>query len=87
MVIRKKTFNGFFKIESECVHALQLIKSNHDNLFELNLVLKDGNRANLISCLLGRRNESYAEQERIRNDAERLAAFLEKPLWEKGTLS
>ncbi|MCI5144849.1 MAG: hypothetical protein D3923_04815 [Candidatus Electrothrix sp. AR3] len=84
----RKPFNDFFTIELKRVHALQLIRSNLENSFELNLVLKDGNRVTLMSYQLGKKNSAYyAEQKRIRDDTEKLSAFLEKPLWEKGTLS
>lgn len=61
------------------VHALQLIseycrgnKSSYYS-YELNLVLADGKRVNVVD---------HGNRDRIRQDAQALATFLGKPLWD-----
>lgn len=63
----------------ERVHALQIVseycrsdKSSYYS-YELNLVLDDGSRMNVVD---------HGDRARLREDAERLAAFLEKPVWD-----
>ncbi len=65
--------------EFEKVHALQLIskvvnsgESSWD-CYELNLVLQDGKRINVVV---------HGNQGRLREDAGTLAAFLDKPVWD-----
>ena len=58
------------------VHAVQLISSGRNSRFrsyELNLVLRDGQRMNVIN---------HGSLSVIREDAERVAALLDKPLWD-----
>lgn len=62
------------------VHALQLIseyvrgdKSSYYS-YELNLVLKDGERINVID---------HGDRSAIQRDAQALAGFLGKPLWSR----
>jgi len=66
------------------VHALQLVseycrgnKSSYYS-YELNLVLKDGKRVNVVD---------HGNRDKIREDARVLAAFLGKPLWDAITTS
>lgn len=61
------------------IHALQIVakknqgdSSSHVS-YELNLVLKDASRINVVDC---------SGKENIREDAATLAAFLGKPLWD-----
>ncbi|MBN2375241.1 MAG: hypothetical protein JXD22_02480 [Sedimentisphaerales bacterium] len=63
----------------EDVHALQLIseycrgdKSSYYS-YELNLVMQDGRRINVVD---------HGKQDRIRADAETLGEFLGKPVWD-----
>lgn len=65
--------------ELEEIHALQLIseycsgdKSSYYS-YELNLVMKDGSRINVID---------HGKHKRIRADAETLSEFLDKPVWD-----
>lgn len=61
------------------IHALQLISeycSGNKNSFysyELNLVLKDGRRINVVD---------HGDQARLRKDTDMLALFLGKPVWD-----
>lgn len=60
------------------IHALQLIaerydRSSNQRSYELNLVLTDGSRLNVID---------HGGLDVIRADAQKLAAFLGKPLWD-----
>ena len=64
----------------EEIHALQLISeqcSNSDGpsyrSYELNLVLKNGRRINVVD---------HGDQNKLREDAETLSAFLEVPTWD-----
>lgn len=65
--------------ELENIHALQLLseycsgnKSSYYS-YELNLVLKDGSRINVID---------HGNQKKLREDAQTLSGFLGKPLWD-----
>lgn len=64
--------------ELENIHALQLISEfiksdkNSYTSYELNIVLKDGRRINVVD---------HGRKEKLREDAETLGAFLEKPIW------
>jgi hypothetical protein len=61
------------------VHALQIIsefcKSKNSSYYsyELNLVLDDGTRINVID---------HGNQQAVRDDAQKLSGFLNKPLWD-----
>jgi len=73
----KKTLKHYVKLEK--IHALQLIseycrgnKSSYYS-YELNLVLKDGKRVNVID---------HGNQKTLKEDAATLATFLRKPLWD-----
>ncbi len=61
------------------IHALQLVKERvrgkkkSYTSFELNLVFKDGKRSNVID---------HGNLEMLRDDANRLADFLKKPVWD-----
>ena len=65
--------------ELEGIRALQIIKERCTSKnssyysYELNLVLEDGSRLNVID---------HGNLERLREDARRLSAFLGKPLWD-----
>jgi hypothetical protein len=68
-----------FFAEFNDIHALQLIskvyhssKKSYYN-YELNLVLKKGNRINVVE---------YRDPKRLRKDAQVLSAFLGKPVWD-----
>jgi len=79
----RNTLKHFAELEK--VHALQIIaeicsnktergrrtKTYHS--YELNLVLEDGKRINVIDL---------TNQDRLRKDAGTLAAFLDKPIWD-----
>ena len=61
------------------IHALQLLsefvsgsKSSYHS-YELNLVLKDGSRINVVD---------HGNLERLRSDANTLSKFLDKPIWD-----
>ena len=65
------------------IHALQIVaeqlkgdSSSHFS-YELNLVLKDASRVNVVD---------HGSKEKIREDAAALAAFLGKPLWDAAEL-
>ncbi len=53
------------------IHALQLVRGYRS--FELNVVSADGSRSNVVN---------HGDGTSLRADAERLAAFLGKPLWD-----
>ena len=61
------------------IHALQLLseycRSNKSSYYsyELNLVLRDGNRLNVVD---------HGDREKIRDDAQTLSAFLNRPVWD-----
>lgn len=63
----------------ENIHALQLISEHcrsdeHSyTSYELNLVLQDGNRINVID---------HGDIQKLREDARKLSHFLDKPLWD-----
>jgi hypothetical protein len=67
------------RVQLDRIHALQLVaehvkgddSSYHS--YELNLVLKDGARMNVVD---------HGKLESLRKDAEELARFLGKPLWD-----
>ncbi|WP_417911612.1 hypothetical protein [Candidatus Electronema sp. TJ] len=65
------------------IHALQLIAEqikddgSSYSSYELNLVLKDASRINVVD---------HGSKERIREDAAALAAFLGRPLWDAAEL-
>ena len=64
--------------ELEKIHALQLIFNASSQRFygfsyELNLVLEAGKRINVID---------HGNLDRLREDADTLAAFLDKPIWD-----
>ena len=65
--------------ELEKIHALQLISRQSllrffcYHYFELNLVLEDGKRINVVD---------HGNQIRLREDAGTLSAFLDKPVWD-----
>ena len=77
-VFDKKSLKAFAKIED--IHALQLV-SNYCHggsgssfySYELNLVLKSGKRIAVIS---------HGKRDALRNDANELSLFLEKPVWD-----
>ena len=61
------------------IHALQLLSEyisgskNSYTSYELNLVLNDGSRINVVD---------HGNLERLRSDANRLSQFLDKPVWD-----
>jgi hypothetical protein len=63
----------------EQIHALQLVseycRSSDSSYYsyELNLVLEDGSRINVVD---------HGNREELRKDAESLSVFLEKPVWD-----
>jgi hypothetical protein len=76
-VFNKSSIKHLAKLED--VHAIQLIsefvrgnKSSYHS-YELNLVLKDASRINVID---------HGNIKSIRENAEMLSAFLEKPVWD-----
>ncbi len=76
-VFDKTTIKHFTELEN--IHALQLIseycrgnKSSYYS-YELNLILKDGNRINVVD---------HGNQRKLKEDANTLSAFLEKPVWD-----
>ena len=66
-------------VEFDQIHALQIIseickgKDSSFYSYELNFVLKEGKRINVID---------HGDVENIRIEAETLSAFLEKPVWD-----
>ncbi|MCI5126220.1 MAG: hypothetical protein D3925_17540 [Candidatus Electrothrix sp. AR5] len=71
----------------ERIHAVQLIDhSDYRNNYELNLVLKDGNRVPVMSYHGGKGSRSKKKMEReARSDAACLSVLLDKPIWDKRT--
>lgn len=76
-VFNKSSIKHLAKLED--VHAIQLIseyvrgnKSSYHS-YELNLVLKDASRINVID---------HGNKKSIRENAETLSAFLDKPIWD-----
>ena len=76
-VLRKDRLKNFAKLDQ--IHALQLLseycrgnKSSYYS-YEINLVLRDGQRLNVID---------HGNPTKIREDAETVAAFLGKPVWD-----
>ena len=65
--------------ELEKIHALQLISKHYQIqesiylCYELNLVLEDSKRINVLN---------HGNQDKLREDADTLAAFLDKPVWD-----
>ncbi len=61
------------------IHALQLLSEfvsgskNSYHSYELNLVLNDGSRINVVD---------HGNLERLRADASTLSQFLDKPVWD-----
>ena len=81
-VFDKGTLKHFAKLEK--VYALQIISElvggqtkGHQSYtsYELNLVLEDGKRITVID---------HGNKDRLRKDADTLAAFLDKPVWKLG---
>lgn len=77
-LIRKDREHKYIWLQE--IHALQLIselcRGKNNNRFysyELNLVLKNGERINVVENV---------NQKKIQEDAERLSAFLGKPVWD-----
>jgi hypothetical protein len=75
-VVQRITFKRPIRIED--IHALQLISErcqgeHYYYSYELNLVLKDGKRINVVD---------HANLAKIREDAQTLSTFLNKPLWD-----
>lgn len=66
-------------VQLDRIHALQIIseRCSSENRsyysYELNLVLDDGKRINVVD---------HGKLKVLRNDAEKLSQFLEKPLWD-----
>lgn len=66
-------------VELDRIHALQIVsehcRSNDSSYYsyELNLVLDDGSRLNVVD---------HGDHAELRADADALAAFLDKPLWD-----
>jgi len=76
-VFDKRAIKHFAELEE--IHALQLLseycrgnKSSYYS-YELNLVLKDGSRINVVD---------HGNRTRLREDAAVLAALLDKPVWD-----
>lgn len=72
----RKVLKHFAELEE--IHALQLIseydeekKENYN--YELNLVLKNGNRIIVVD---------HGDEDKLRKDAHTLSAFMEKPVWD-----
>ena len=74
---QKQSIKGLTPLEE--IHALQLVselchtKNRSYYSYELNLVLRDGQRINAVD---------HGRHERIRTDAQRLSDFLGKPVWD-----
>ena len=71
---QRKKLKDFAELEE--IHALQLLSKpsdDHRDLFELNLVLQNGNRFHVVNS---------SDLETVRKDAATLSAFLEKPVWD-----
>ncbi len=75
----RKNYSGFdnihaLQIISEfCIHKSSSGSSSHYYSYELNLVLKDGNRINVVD---------HGDLNTLRKDAETLSQFLSKPVWD-----
>ncbi len=76
-VLDRKVLKDFAELDE--IHALQLIseycrgdKSSYYS-YELNLVCKDGKRINVVD---------HGNQNKLRDDAQTLSAFLERPVWD-----
>lgn len=76
-VVNRRALKDFVELEE--IHALQLIselcrsdKSSYYS-YELNLVLSDGRRINVVD---------HGNQEKLREDARILSAFLDAPVWD-----
>jgi hypothetical protein len=76
-VLRQERLKNFAKIDQ--VHAIQLLseycrgnKSSYYS-YEINLVLKDGGRINVVD---------HGNAAKIRQDAEKIADFIKKPVWD-----
>lgn len=76
-VMNRRALKHFAELKE--VHALQLIseycsgnKSSYYS-YELNLVLKDGRRINVVD---------HGSRNKIREDAKTLSEFLKKPVWD-----
>ncbi len=71
------TVKNFARLEE--IHALQLVSENCRNddhsyrSYELNLVLKDGKRINVVD---------HGNESKLREDAKTLSRFIEKPVWD-----
>jgi hypothetical protein len=76
-VFDKRTLKNFAELER--IHALQLLseycggRKNSYYSYELNLVLKDGARLNVVD---------HGNKRRLREDADKLSGFLGKPVWD-----
>lgn len=76
-VLRKDSIKHFAELDR--IHALQLLseycrgnKSSYYS-YEINLVLTDGNRINVVD---------HGNAQKIREQAETIAEFLKKPVWD-----
>ncbi|MCA1809838.1 MAG: hypothetical protein ABR497_06755 [Kiritimatiellia bacterium] len=75
--VRRMDHAGSCRLDD--IHALQLLskycRGNKTSYYsyELNLVMRDGSRRNVVD---------HGNQRRLREDARLLAEFLEKPLWD-----
>jgi len=76
-VVEKSSLAHFAPLED--IHALQLIPEYFRSpkgsfySYELNLILNDGRRINVVD---------HGDQNKLREDAETLSGFLEKPVWD-----
>ena len=76
-VLRQERLKFFAKIDQ--VHAIQLLseycRGNKSSFYsyEINLVLENGRRINVVD---------HGNAAKIRQDAETIAAFLKKPVWD-----
>ena len=76
-IFDRRTIPDYTRLEE--IYAIQLltkyVNSNQDSYdsYELNLVLKDAERINVIS---------HGDEESLREDAYTLSSFLNKPLWD-----
>jgi hypothetical protein len=76
----RKTHTNMESVKEHCrlsdIHAIQLLQEyvgNRYYSYELNLVLKDGNRLNVVD---------HGKLSLIRTDAEQLGQFLNVPVWD-----
>lgn len=69
----KQPTKHYSKLDS--IHALQIICRNYvdDTGYELNLIMKNGNRINV---------GSYSNKNKVREDTADLAVFLKKQIWD-----